>query len=929
MLKRQKLAFALGVAGGLLAVFAAAGARAGEVALNAEGIAINGGSLGEFVIPYPVITVEGVKDELKPSEVRPADAAATLKYPGEIALNVKLEAEGKVALTFSGNTEKLRKFRCQQMLIPFNFRDGGSWRVGSGEFTLFPAQQPPKPFLFQGNQSSLELCGVDDKKLKLEIPPFSFQQLQDNREWNWQTFAWMFLTSFEPGQQPYVIKVSFDASSAKSVKLVDRFGQSTRKEFPGKIQNEEELKADVAADQAYYAGLTPPATDAWGGLPESGKKLGLKATGFFHVEPKGEKWLLVDPAGNACFHLGVCSFNANEDYTYVQGRENLYEWLPPREGEYAACWHPQKYWSARAASFFIANQIRKFGAYDAEPCLERMVDRVRRFGFNAIGAFSSSPVFKRKKIPYVAHLPLDQWTLGGGLPGVRGVFDPFDEATLKKLDELFKQRVATEADEPLLVGYFLENEQAFEDLPRVVPGLPAKHACKRQLVKLLKAKYGEIAAFNAAWNAHAESFLALEEPGLPLTTPAAFEDMQAYVETFLDAYYRSIAETFHKYDRHHLLLGNRWQPGTANNEILCRVAGKYVDVVSINYYTAGIDPVFMRRLYEWTGRRPQLWSEFYYTAEKESNVAGRGQDLDTQAQRGEAYRQYVEGAAALGFVVGIEWFTLIDQSVSGRFFEQYNGERCNTGLFNVADRPYKDLIAQMLKTHQAVYPVWLDGQAPFVFDHPNYSTKGGGRKTVEAGHATAAIQIDGRLEGWPGRPPERIGGDRLVVGRESGGLEASFKACWDEQYLYLLVEVTDSTPLKNTQTGGKLWMADGIEVFFGSEKPDKGGTLLFTDRQVLIGAGQSGQFHVMKAIGKAELKTAVVPAVDGKGYVVEAAIPWDVLAVKKPEADREFLFDLAVDDSSDGQERRCQLMWNGIDRNSSDRGAWGRLRLRR
>ena len=75
-----------------------------------------------------------------------------------------------------------------------------------------------------------------------------------------------------------------------------------------------------------------------------------------------------------------------------------------------------------------------------------------------------------------------------------------------------------------------------------------------------------------------------------------------------------------------------------------------------------------------------------------------------------AYRNYVEGAAALGFVVGIEWFTLIDQAATGRFFEGQNGERANTGLFNVLDRPYKDMLGQKLEAHLDIYPVWFGRQ---------------------------------------------------------------------------------------------------------------------------------------------------------------------------------------------------------------------------
>ena len=67
---------------------------------------------------------------------------------------------------------------------------------------------------------------------------------------------------------------------------------------------------------------------------------------------------------------------------------------------------------------------------------------------------------------------------------------------------------------------------------------------------------------------------------------------------------------------------------------------------------------------------------------------------------------------------------------------------------------------------------------------------------------------------------------------------------------------------------------------------------------------------------------------DGKGYTVEAAIPWTALLVE-PEEGLEMLFDIAIDESATGTGRRAQLMWNGIARNSSDRSAWGRLILQR
>ena len=898
------------------------------MSLSEKGVDLACGSMGTFTMEFPQLDLGDARKH-EPVERRLSGSTAALTYEGGCKLTVSA-APGKVAVTVEGAPASLKGFSTEFFIAP-NYSEGGTWRTENAN-GVFPKEKPAKPHLYQDHARSFEFANINNKRLSFALPEYTYVQLQDNREWGWNIFWVNFKVPYLAERPTYEFAVALDASAAQRVVLVDRFGQTTQRDFPGKVKDESELKADAESEAAYYASLTPPSRNRFGGLAGSGAKLGLKKTGFFHVERKKagarDVWVLADPDGDAFFHLGVCTFGPGEDYTTVEKREDIYDWLPPHADAFAAAWHPDAWWNPRAVSFYKANVIRKFGAYDEEAHTARLVDRVRQLGFNSVGAFSGgSPAFGRKGFPRVATLPLSAWTLGPALPGVRGVFDPFEAKNLAKMDQLFAKSVAENASDPLVIGYFLDNEQAFEDLPRAIPSLNGKHAAKRELVARLRAKYADIAAFNAAWGLDAASFEALADRGLPLTSKAAFADMQAFTEHFLDTYYRSITEAFRKVDKNHLLIGSRWQPGTANSETLCRVAGKYMDVISINYYTCGIDAAFIRRLYEWTGRKPQMWSEFYFTATQESNVAPSNMDMATQRERGLAYRHYVEGAASLGFVVGVEWFTLIDQAVTGRFFEGLNGERANTGLFNVADRPYRDLFAEMAKTHAAVYGVWLDGKAPYVLDNPRFSGKSGSAaRTVAAGRATGPMLIDGRLESWPGRPPERIGADRLAAGRESGGVEAAFKVCWDDKALYLLANVTDPTPMKNEHTGGDLWSADVLELFIGSEKLDQGGPLLFTDRQILLGAGRNNQTHVANAAKQPAIETSVTPSVDGKGYTLEAAIPWSALDVALKEG-LTLLFDLAVGGSSDGKQRACQLVWNGGPRDSSDRSAWGRLTL--
>jgi hypothetical protein len=711
--------------------------------------------------------------------------------------------------------------------------------------------------------------------------------------------------------------------------LVDQFGQSAIADYPGKVKSLAELKGDVEAEKAYFATCAPPALDPYGGLPGSGEKYGLTKSGFFHVEKKDRRWILVDPAGNAFFHLGVCGMGPSDDYTYVEGREGIYAWIPPFEDLFKTAFREN---DRNVVSFHLANTIRKYGvAHDLEDYLARMIPRVRAWGFNSGGAFSppSNRAHREASFPYVAHLPLAPWEGFAELPGATGAWDPFSLENRQRMETLFAEKLPSRADDPLLIGYFLVNEPLYEDLPRAIPALSGKYACKRRLVQVLHEEYQTIDRFNEAWGASAKGFDELNDQGLAVTTSRAADDVNCFTHRFLELYFQLVADAFHKYDRHHMLLGNRFQAGTINNEQLCRICARYVDVVSFNYYTYHLDKDFLNRIYNWTGGKPMLLSEFYFNSPKDSGLIGGGKQVASQQERGLGYRNYVEQAASLGYVVGIEWFTLVDQSITGRWFSRYNGENNNTGLIAVSDRPWKAMLTEMAKTNYGIYEVVFGQRPPYVYDNPKFTQAGGGRKAIGIQRATGAIAIDGSAHHWPGVPAEQIPADRLVEGSDAGGLEASFKLCWDDTNLYLLARVSDPTPIRNQQQGNMIWSGDAIELFVGHEKLDQSGPLLFSDRQIFLSAGKVGgacRWHFVNAAQQHEVPMTVLPTVDGKGYVLEAAIPFAALGFE-PKAGQEILFDMAIDDSEDGKIRVRQLMWNGTNRNSGDRTAWGRATL--
>ena len=161
---------------------------------------------------------------------------------------------------------------------------------------------------------------------------------------------------------------------------------------------------------------------------------------------------------------------------------------------------------------------------------------------------------------------------------------------------------------------------------------------------------------------------------------------------------------------------------------------------------------------------------------------------------------------------------------------------------------------------------------------------------------------------------------------QAAEISATFQACWDERNLYVLVNVTDPTPMRNPNPAAGLWAGDAIELFIGTESLFQTGDLLSSDRQILLGAGSSGSLTFVRGLpAQPQLQSVVVPRPGG--YIVEAAIPFSVLGMA-PAAARKIRFDLGVDDSVDGKSRHAQLMWNGTNQNSNERTNWGWAELK-
>ncbi len=904
------------------------------LSLTQNGVSVDAGALGAFTINGPRLNNAMGQGVPLVARTQKDAQTATFAFHDDTVINVMVDNAGKAINVDYSKRSPTAKIIIMDAIVPFGLREGGK-ATFDGKTVPFPPELKPGPdghAIWRGEAGRFEITTALGQILAIAAPK-NWQQLQDNRFWNAnKSFQWIYQYDMgRDGKTNFTIKFEDVAGGAPAPEvpkqIVDKFGQSKLVDFPGKIKNEDELKADVALDKAYYDSLQMPARDIYGGLPGSGAKLGLKKTGFFHIEKikdakRGELPVMVDPEGNLWFQLGLCSMGGGGDsFTYVHNRTEPFDELPSRT-EFPTAYID----GGTSGSFYIANWTRKHGKmWDAEDFMVQSIERVRKLGFNSSGAFSAGTTTEiERKFPRVG------WVNFGGIdtiPDTHNIMDPFAANAAAQLDKNCARLTADNID-PLIIGHFLGNEQNFENIPKVVPGLDAKSGAKRRLVQMLREKYGDIAKFNAAWEMKtpAKSFDELPDTRLFVISKAASEDMTVFFDLLLDNYYKMINEAYKKHCPNHLLLGSRWLTSTANSDAVCKAAGKYLDVVSVNYYTNAIEADFLKRIHTLTGGRPILLSEWHYGATNQG-LSGGARQVKDQRERGAAYRNYVEQAAALGFVIGHEWFSYLDQPLTGRWFERENGEKGNIGLVNVADRPYKELLAEMVQANANVYEVLLGQKAPFKYADARFAgAQGETRKVVLVPRALPGMTINGIQDNWPGLPAERITAANMVMGTDATGVNGDFRLAWDDANLYLFIQVKDPTPMENENGAGSLWAADSIELFVGSEKIGDGGPMQFSDRQVLLSArkGADGyRWFFNNSPKQFDVKMEVVKNVGSDGYTIEAAIPFAGLGFA-PKANQELLFDIGLNDNTAG---RRQFMWNGVARNSGDRGAWGRARL--
>lgn len=493
--------------------------------------------------------------------------------------------------------------------------------------------------------------------------------------------------------------------------IVDRFGQYTRADWPGKVHGEADLSARRAAEEKTLdtAPALPGRDDfgGWAGGPT------LPATGFFTTARRDGRWWLVTPSGHLFFSLGVDTINSGAA-TIVQPREAMFQWLPAAGDPLAkffgttgsVLYGPNK--SGKTFDFYQANLERKYGPEFETAWRTATLSRLKSWGFNTIGNWSDEALAAMKCVPYTATLGV-----GGGHARVASgsdywakMHDPFDPQFAADCAAAFRDKATRLKGDPWCLGYFVDNELSWSGgsveggrygLAYGALAANADQPAKKAFLAQLQAKHGTTAKLNAAWGTLLAGWDALALPYQASQTPNAAQkaDMGAFVTAFARRYFTVVRDTLKKYDPNHLYLGCRLANYTTE---AARAAGAVCDVVSFNIYKPSLDPK------EWAFTqdlgKPCMIGEFHFGATDRGLFHPGLGPTPNQAARADAYRAYVRSVLDSPAFVGAHWFQYVDEPLTGRTLD---GENYNIGFVSVTDTPYPELVAAAREIHAEAY----------------------------------------------------------------------------------------------------------------------------------------------------------------------------------------------------------------------------------
>ena len=502
-------------------------------------------------------------------------------------------------------------------------------------------------------------------------------------------------------ERAWLFRWNTATTSGVPMPFINRFGQYVHADWPGKIKDEADLRQRGSTESKELAASeSMPGRDTYEGWADGPKS---EATGWFRTEKVNEKWWLVTPAGTLFLSFGVDCVGTWEQ-TFVEKRQDWFEWLPGNDDPLGQFYgHAEGAHSmadpiggkGRTFSFYRANLFRKYGENWPELWRKSVGPRLRSWGFNTIANWSQEDAARASGLPFTASTGLQNVPK---IEAARGywakMMDVYDPAFPAEAARAVKAMTAAHADNPLCIGYFVDNELAWEGVNGGVLGSKPGQPARMKLIEQLQMKYGGLDKLNSAWGT---AFTAWDDVAAPSKPVQAYQsDMSDYLHRFALRYFSVLRDELRRCAPHQLYLGCRF--ASAPDEAV-RACAETADIVSFNLYYREIPKD------KWTGPtgfdRPAIVGEFHFGALDRGMFHPGLVRTPSQEDRARCLSRYFVSVADHPLFVGCHWFQYVDEPATGRW---YDGENYNIGLVDITDTPYPEMAAAARKTLSNIYP---------------------------------------------------------------------------------------------------------------------------------------------------------------------------------------------------------------------------------
>lgn len=469
----------------------------------------------------------------------------------------------------------------------------------------------------------------------------------------------------------------------ESKPAVDEFGQSNLCEYEGKIHSLDQLKKEWETEdkeivptktiqkQNETTGEMTSITVAvnqynysqYGGYLQAKGK----ATGFFHTEKIDGKWWFVDPEGYLFLSHGVdcVSPGGGGNVRDLDKRNGMYKELPPQSLNANS--------QRRGISFGTWNLFRRYGENYPEKSREMIIKRIDKWGLNTIANWSSAEVMNMNKKAFM--FQLRDVGIEGGLMGLPDVYAP---DFTSKVDAGCKASVESYKNNPWLIGYFTGNEPSWLEQEERLCGM------------ILDGPEKPIKTELKSWLAKGD-------------TP---ERRKQFIFKTFRIFLETVDNSIKKYDPNHLNLGIRFGNVMGIDREILEICKDVFDVFSFNCYDLYPKKEMMDRAADITGL-PMIIGEYHFGT-VDRGMAQSLWQVNSQQERGVAYRYYTERAYAHPGLIGSAYFQWCDQDLTGR----RDGENYNCGMVDVTDRPYKYQVEAVMETSKRLFDIHTGKLSP-------------------------------------------------------------------------------------------------------------------------------------------------------------------------------------------------------------------------